>query len=360
MKLLRIRLLVALCCLLPVAVVAAGTHPLLRQRDRHPRRRQPGRHRAHHACMPRAATSAAASTATSRPATRIATATAWWSISRCSRCCATAAASRGSPRRWPTACASTPATTISCRCRPSTPTPCATAPRASSASSPTTTSCTGTRSAPAGRSRSNAAACVARLPQPVPVERLHAEGYTGAQGAKEQHYTAALPAPGSARWQLTQPLAPQQGFTVVLTFPKGLVTAPTRAQRVLWFLKDNRGVLVALFGLARPARVLPAALARGRARPARRHHHRPLRAAAKAIRRPACATCGAWATTPAASPSDLLALAVDGMVRIHRDKGFLKDKWRLERTGSDGSRTPSESRNACCSATCSPATRRSS
>src|SRR5687767_9363509 len=90
---------------------------------------------------------------------------------------------------------------------------------------------------------------LARLPQAVPIDQLHAEGYTGAQGAKEQHYTATVPTPGNARWQLTQPLAPQQGFTVVLTFPKGLVAAPTRAQRILWFLKDNRGVLVALLGL---------------------------------------------------------------------------------------------------------------
>jgi uncharacterized membrane protein YgcG len=173
---------------------------------------------------------------------------------------------------------------------------------------------------------------VARLPKPVPVGNLHAEGYTGAQGAKEQNYTASLPAPGSARWQLTQPLAAQHGFTVVLTFPKGLVTAPTQSQRVLWFLKDNRGVLVALLGLAG---LLGYCLQRwnavGRdprggiiiARYDPPEGYSP--AGLRYMRRMGYDT--------RCFSSDLLALAVGGMVRIHRDSGFLKDKWRLERTG---------------------------
>ena len=179
---------------------------------------------------------------------------------------------------------------------------------------------------------------VASLPQAVPVERLHAEGYTGAQGEKEQRYTAELPAPGSARWQLTQPLAAQQGSTVVLTFPKGLVTAPTQSQRVLWFLKDNRGVLVALLGLAG---LLGYCLQRwnavGRdprggiiiARYDPPEGHSP--AGLRYMRRMGYDT--------RCFSSDLLALAVDGFVRIDRDKGFLKDKWRLERTGSDDRET---------------------
>jgi len=88
-----------------------------------------------------------------------------------------------------------------------------------------------------------------RLPQPVPVARMSAEGYTGPQGAKGSGYAAELPAPGVARYTLTGPLAPNEGFTVVLTFPKGLVAAPSDADRGRWFLRDNRGVLVAVSGL---------------------------------------------------------------------------------------------------------------
>src|SRR5688500_10773122 len=88
-----------------------------------------------------------------------------------------------------------------------------------------------------------------RLPRPVPRERLRAEGYTGAQGSQGDGYIAETPSAGVARWRLTRPLAPQEGFTIVLSFPKGVIAAPTRAQRIAWLLKDNRGVLVALAGL---------------------------------------------------------------------------------------------------------------
>ncbi len=88
-----------------------------------------------------------------------------------------------------------------------------------------------------------------RLPRPVPITEMQAEGYTGGQGARGDAFIATLPAPGVAHWRLTRPLAPQEGLTTVLSFPKGLVAEPSRGQRIFWFLKDNRGVLVALFGL---------------------------------------------------------------------------------------------------------------
>jgi uncharacterized membrane protein YgcG len=88
-----------------------------------------------------------------------------------------------------------------------------------------------------------------RLPEGVAVDRLHAEGYTGPQGAPGQAYTARIPVPGHAVYQLTAPLRPQEGFTIVLTFPKGILTPPTTAQRTAWFFRDNAGVLVAVAGL---------------------------------------------------------------------------------------------------------------
>src|SRR3546814_13141414 len=82
-----------------------------------------------------------------------------------------------------------------------------------------------------------------RLPQAVPVADMEALAYTGAQGERGGNAEASLPAPGTARWSLTAPLAPGEGLTIVLSFPKGLVTAPSQAQRVRWFLQDNSGVL---------------------------------------------------------------------------------------------------------------------
>ncbi|RPI58723.1 MAG: DUF2207 domain-containing protein, partial [Lysobacterales bacterium] len=89
-----------------------------------------------------------------------------------------------------------------------------------------------------------------RLPEPVPVERVEAEAYTGPQGARGRGYAASVVEPGIARWELTAPLMPREGLTIVLSFPKGVVAEPTQAERAGWLLADNRGVLAALAGFA--------------------------------------------------------------------------------------------------------------
>ncbi|GAB3732023.1 hypothetical protein GCM10028862_12780 [Luteimonas pelagia] len=176
---------------------------------------------------------------------------------------------------------------------------------------------------------------VARLPEPVPVDRLSAEGYTGRQGARGQAYTAELPAPGTARWTLTGPLAPGEGFTVVLTFPKGVVTAPTAVEETARLLSDNLGVLVALGALAlllayciRTWRKVGRDPAPGtvivRYDPPEGHSPAGLRYMKR------------MGHDTRAVSADLLALAVAGHVDIDRDKGLLKDRWTLQRRPGAG------------------------
>jgi uncharacterized membrane protein YgcG len=86
------------------------------------------------------------------------------------------------------------------------------------------------------------------LPSAVPALQMSFDGYTGYQGSKGQDFTAAATGPGRAHFALTRPLAAREGFTIVVTFPKGLIPEPTGAQRFMWLLKDNRGVLVGLLG----------------------------------------------------------------------------------------------------------------
>jgi len=184
-----------------------------------------------------------------------------------------------------------------------------------------------------------------RLPQPVPVEQLRAEGYTGAQGSQGAGYVAETPSPGVARWRLSGPLAPREGFTIVLSFPKGLVAAPTRMQRIFWLLKDNRGLLVALAGLAgllafcwrrwqrigrdpRPGVII------ARYDPPAGHSPAGLRYMKRMSYDARCFS------------SDLLAMAVDGQLRIHREKGFLTDDWQLERTAGRSTAESGEPQNA--------------
>ncbi|HEX5693809.1 MAG TPA: DUF2207 domain-containing protein [Arenimonas sp.] len=87
------------------------------------------------------------------------------------------------------------------------------------------------------------------LPGPVPAQEMSLEAFTGPQGSKATDYVARTEAPGVASFATTRSLGPQEGLTIVVGFPKGLVVEPTRTQRLAWLLRDNGGVLVALAGL---------------------------------------------------------------------------------------------------------------
>jgi uncharacterized membrane protein YgcG len=172
-----------------------------------------------------------------------------------------------------------------------------------------------------------------RLPKPVPVADLRAEGYTGPQGAKDQAYRADLPEPGVARWRLTSGLSPNEGLTIVLGFPKGMVPEPGLGQRLWWLLADNRAVLVALAGFAG---LLAFCVWRWRqvGRDPRKGviipRYEPPAGLAPAdlrfVRRMGYDT--------RCFSADVLAMAVAGDVRIHHEDGWLSDGWGLERTGN--------------------------
>jgi uncharacterized membrane protein YgcG len=184
----------------------------------------------------------------------------------------------------------------------------------------------------------DAAQVEVRLPSPVSVEDMSVEGYTGEQGAKGHNYSANVVAPGTAQWQLSSPLAPEEGLTIVLSFPKGLIPAPTFGQKAFWLLRDNRGVLVALAGLlallaytlrrwAQVGRDPRAGVIIARYEPPQDRAPAELRYLRKRGYDTRCFT------------ADLLHAAVEGQVAIEReDRTLLKDKWRLQRL--DGAAGP--------------------
>jgi uncharacterized membrane protein YgcG len=55
---------------------------------------------------------------------------------------------------------------------------------------------------------------------------------------------------GAAEFETTRALALHEGLTIVVGWPKGFVTPPTAAERLQFFLGDNRTALVALAGWA--------------------------------------------------------------------------------------------------------------
>ncbi len=95
----------------------------------------------------------------------------------------------------------------------------------------------------------NQASATVTLPAGVGRDDLRLEGYTGYQGSTEKHYTAGVTPEGKAQFATTQMLGPQQGLTIVVSFPKGVIPEPTRDQKIAWFLADNRPALAAALGL---------------------------------------------------------------------------------------------------------------
>jgi uncharacterized membrane protein YgcG len=176
-----------------------------------------------------------------------------------------------------------------------------------------------------------------RLPAPVAASALQLDGYTGPQGAKARLFEAQWVAPGLARWTLSGPLAPREGLTVVLGFPKGIVTAPTRAQRTAWLLKDNRGVLVALGVLGA---LLAYCVQRWRSigrdpRPGTiiARYEPPQGYSPAALR-----FIQHMGHDARGVSADLLDLAVKGYLRIERKQAVLTDSWTLQRLrGADAS-----------------------
>jgi uncharacterized membrane protein YgcG len=73
-------------------------------------------------------------------------------------------------------------------------------------------------------------------------------GYTGPYGSRARNARTGIDG-GRAWLETTGPLHPREGLTLVVTWPKGFVQAPTRGQRLRWLLADNRGLLISLIGM---------------------------------------------------------------------------------------------------------------
>ena len=86
------------------------------------------------------------------------------------------------------------------------------------------------------------------LPQVVPAPQLFMEGYTGAAGSRGQDYLASV-SDGVGMIRTARTLMPHEGLTLVMGWPKGIVDAPTRADRAGDVLQDNTGLLLALLTL---------------------------------------------------------------------------------------------------------------
>ncbi|HTK95727.1 MAG TPA: DUF2207 domain-containing protein [Terriglobales bacterium] len=87
------------------------------------------------------------------------------------------------------------------------------------------------------------------LPRSLPREQVTITGYTGPQGSRAQDFTGEVDAAGVSRFATTRQLGSEEGLTIVVMFPKGIVAEPTSEQKARWFFSDNAAAAVAFGGL---------------------------------------------------------------------------------------------------------------
>jgi len=87
------------------------------------------------------------------------------------------------------------------------------------------------------------ASATVTLPGDIPKAKIQLLAFTGPQGARGVAYRAGFDA-GHPTFVTTAPLGPQEGLTIVVIFPKGVVTPPSSQQKLGYLLRDNLAVLV--------------------------------------------------------------------------------------------------------------------
>jgi uncharacterized protein (TIGR04222 family) len=88
------------------------------------------------------------------------------------------------------------------------------------------------------------------LPAPVPPSELTIEGYVGPFGSTDRAVNVEFAGAGVVAISSARPLLAREGLTLVATWPKGVIPAPTRMQRASDFFADNIALLIALVAYA--------------------------------------------------------------------------------------------------------------
>ncbi len=86
------------------------------------------------------------------------------------------------------------------------------------------------------------------LPPPIRDSVKSLGGYTGYEKEKGQAFTASTDGENNPTFR-AQDLLAKQGLSIVVTWPKGLMTEPTKKEKAQEFASDNRGLVAGLVGL---------------------------------------------------------------------------------------------------------------
>ncbi|NEZ05179.1 DUF2207 domain-containing protein [Wenzhouxiangella sp. XN201] len=92
------------------------------------------------------------------------------------------------------------------------------------------------------------ASVVVELPPGASPDDLRLDAYTGAQGEQGGDAVGEVVSGSRVRFETTRRLAPREGLTIAVGFPKGLVKEPTAAERREMFLQDHRIAVIGGLG----------------------------------------------------------------------------------------------------------------
>ena len=84
---------------------------------------------------------------------------------------------------------------------------------------------------------------------PPGAEVLSTTAFTGREGESGVDFTTSRGANRSIVFDSTRPLVSGEGLTIVVSWPKGFVAAPTAAEDAAYLVRDNASVLAGLIGL---------------------------------------------------------------------------------------------------------------
>jgi hypothetical protein len=73
--------------------------------------------------------------------------------------------------------------------------------------------------------------------------------YTGPTGSKGEDFQVSYDGAGNIVFTTTRGLGPREGLTIAVSWPKGLVAAPSGKEKLGWFMRDNLSNFAAVFGL---------------------------------------------------------------------------------------------------------------
>mgnify|MGYP006088448025 FL=1 len=85
-----------------------------------------------------------------------------------------------------------------------------------------------------------------------PIREISRDAYVGSFGdTGDQGSVSSITESGGVEFRTARALSRNEGLTIVLSWPKGLVVEPSDRQRLIWLLSDNLNLLVIIAGLIR-------------------------------------------------------------------------------------------------------------